>query len=94
MKTPASVKIDLVEFSQGNLLLNRPFLLKARNKYFISSSVQFRSDYMHVEAKSAHSVNLEVVPPILNDRPGIPSSCNGNNMRIHSQELKCLKMGS
>ncbi|XP_031263791.1 preprotein translocase subunit SCY2, chloroplastic [Pistacia vera] len=80
VKTCASMKLSLVESSQRNaVLLNRPFLVKARSEFSVNSSDGLQSNYMNVEATSVESLNLEDVPPRLDDGPDIPGLCDGNN---------------
>lgn len=48
-------------------MLNRPFLSRANKWYSVNFSDHLRSDYVNVEASSALSINLEAVPPRLDD---------------------------
>ncbi|KAJ0112061.1 hypothetical protein Patl1_03401 [Pistacia atlantica] len=74
------MKLSLVESSQRNaVLLNRPFLVKARSEFSVNSSDGLQSDYMNVEATSVQSLNPEDVLPRLADGPDVPGLCDGNN---------------
>ncbi|KAL9435877.1 hypothetical protein AB3S75_022025 [Citrus x aurantiifolia] len=67
-KTFVSVKLSLLDSKRRQVpLLNRPFLSRANKRYSVYSSDQLRSDYVNVEASSALLVNLEAVPPRLDD---------------------------
>ncbi|KAK9182933.1 hypothetical protein WN944_026081 [Citrus x changshan-huyou] len=67
-KTFVSVRLSLLDSKRRQVpLLIRPFLSRANKWYSVYSSDQLRSDYMNVEASSALSVNLEAVPPRLDD---------------------------
>lgn len=44
-------------------MLNRSFMSRKNKRFAANSSDQLRSDYMNVEATSAESLNLEVIPP-------------------------------
>ncbi|KAK9179907.1 hypothetical protein WN943_029113 [Citrus x changshan-huyou] len=67
-KTFVSVRLSLLDSKRRQVpLLIRPFLSRANKRYSVYSSDQLRSDYMNVEASSALLVNLEAVPPRLDD---------------------------
>lgn len=73
------------------MLVNRPFLVKARNKFSVNSSDRLQSDYMNVEATAVQPLNLEVVPPRLDGGPDVPSSCDNNNHENSHSNHKMFK---
>ncbi|KAH9681933.1 hypothetical protein KPL71_027145 [Citrus sinensis] len=94
-KTFVSVRLSLLDSKRRQVpLLIRPFLSRANKRYSVYSSDQLRSDYMNVEASSALLVNLEAVPPRLDDEVDNQGHVMSLTMRVSGQNLKCIKTGS
>ncbi|KAJ4727489.1 Preprotein translocase subunit SCY2, chloroplastic-like protein [Melia azedarach] len=79
-KISASINLTLLESRKRQFTQpSRPFLSRAYKTFSVNCSDRFQSDYMNVEATSALSLNLEAVPPSLDNGQDNLSSHDVNN---------------
>lgn len=80
VKISASINLTLLESRKRQFTQpSRPFLSRAYKTFSVNCSDRFQSDYMNVEATSALSLNLEAVPPSLDNGQDNLSSHDVNN---------------